>query len=172
MSRFSDTNTSMTWWWRTVPPNRLVSDAGLLCSMLLIALGFLLGTWNLTTPRSMTSGPDTSAAGLRPGVFAHTLVPIAAGYAIAHYFSLLVFDGRQTLLLVSDPFATGLDLLGTAGNSINYSVVSTSTIAAVQVIAIVVGHLVAAVGAHDCAVRLLPVNTTVRQFPLVAAMVA
>jgi hypothetical protein len=164
---------STVWWWRTVPPGYLASNAGLLCSMLLIALVFLLGTWTLTTPRVATSGPGTSSASPGPGAFAHTLVPIAAGYAIAHYFSLLVFDGQQTFILASDPFATGLDLLGTSGGSINYSLVSTSTIAAVQVTAIVLGHLVAAVGAHERAVRLLPRNTAVRtQFPLVAAMVA
>jgi hypothetical protein len=107
------------------------------------------------------------------GAFAHTLVPIAAGYAIAHYFSQLVFDGQQTLILASDPFATGVNLLGTARGSIDYSVVSTSTIATVQVTAIVLGHLVAAVGAHDRAVRLLPGKSAMRtQYPLVAAMVA
>ena len=37
--------------------------------------------------------------------------------------------------------------------------------------AIVCGHLVAAVGAHDRAVRLLPTKTAIRtQYPLVAAM--
>ena len=162
-----------SWWWRTLPPGRLINNAGLGCSMLLIALVFLLGTRSLTTPRVVTTGPGTSSVGPRPGAFAHTLVPIAAGYAIAHYFSLLVFDGQQTLILASDPFASGLDLLGTAKGSIDYSVISTSTIAVVQVSAIVLGHLVAAVGAHDQAVRLLPAKTAIRtQYPLVAAMVA
>ena len=35
-----------TWWWRTLPPGQLVDNAGLACSMLLIALVFLLGTWS------------------------------------------------------------------------------------------------------------------------------
>ena len=166
-----DGMSSTVWWWRTVPPGRLASSTGLVCSILLIAVVFLLGTWSLTTARDCASGPGASSAGPRPGAFAHILVPVAAGYALAHYFSLLVFDGQQALILASDPFASGLDLLGTAGGSIDYSMVSTSTIAAVQVTAIVLGHLVAAVGAHDRAVRLLPGNTAVRQFPLVTAMV-
>jgi hypothetical protein len=59
-----------------------------------------------------------------------------------------------------------------AGYAIGH-LVSTSTIATVQVTAIVLGHLVAAVGAHDRAVRLLPGKTTVHtQYPLVAAMMA
>jgi len=39
------------------------------------------------------------------------------------------------------------------------------------VVAIVLGHLVAAVGARDRAVRLLPANPAVPQLPLVTAMV-
>ena len=46
--------------------------------------------------------------------FAHTLVPIVAGYVLAHYWSLLVLVGQQTISQLSDPFATGADLLGTA----------------------------------------------------------
>lgn len=91
----------------------------------------------------------------------------------SRYFSLLVFDGQLTLILASDPFASGANLLGTAGRTIDYNVLSTSTIATVQVMAIVFGHLVAAVGAHDRAVRLLPGKAAVRtQYPLLAAMIA
>ena len=150
-----------SWWQRTVPTGILTATLGWVCSMLLIGLVFLLGTLSL------------AGVGPRPGAFAHTLVPITAGYAIAHYFSLLVFDGQQTLILASDPFATGADLLGTAGRTIDYTVLSTSAIATVQATAIVFGHLVAAVGAHDRAVRLVPSEAAVRtQYPLLAAMVA
>ncbi len=169
------------WWQSTVPPGIAIATVGLACSTLLIGVVFLLGTWSLTTRRTgipNSAGlPDVGLfdtdARPRPGAFAHTLVPIAAGYAIAHYFSLLVFDGQLTLILASDPFATGANLLGTAGRTIDYNVLSTSTIATVQVMAVVFGHLVAAVGAHDRAVRLLPAKTAVRtQYPLLAAMVA
>ncbi|HEY6425199.1 MAG TPA: hypothetical protein VIY28_18550, partial [Pseudonocardiaceae bacterium] len=150
-----------SWWQRTVPTGILTATIGLASSMLLIALVFLLGTWSLVTPAA------------RPAAFAHILVPIAAGYAIAHYFSLLAFDGQLTVILASDPFATGADLLGTARRTIDYTVISTTTIATVQVTAIVLGHLVAAVGAHDRAVRLLPSGIAVRtQYPLLAAMIA
>ncbi|MGH3915656.1 MAG: hypothetical protein ACRDTC_19950 [Pseudonocardiaceae bacterium] len=146
-----------SWWQSTVPEGVLNATLGLICATLLIALVFVLGTSSLG----------------RPGEFAHTLVPITAGYAIAHYFSLLIFDGQQTLILASDPFARGDDLLGLAGNAIDYTVISTSTIASIQITAIVLGHLVAAVTAHDRAVRLLPSTAAVRtQYPLLAAMVA
>lgn len=153
-----------SWWQLNFPHGELDATLGLTCSILLIGLVFLLGTWSLT-------GTEPGAPG--PGAFAHTLVPIAAGYAIAHYFSLLIFDGQQTLILASDPFGRGADLLGLTGHTIDYTVISTSTIATVQITAIVFGHLVAAVGAHDRAVRLLPSASAVRtQYPLLAAMVA
>ena len=108
-----------------------------------------------------------------PQWLCYGLVPIAAGYAIAHYFSLLIFDGQQTLILASDPFADGVNLLGLTGHKIDYTVISTATIAAIQVTAILFGHLIAAVAAHDRAVRLLPRTAAVRtQYPLLAAMVA
>ncbi|MGH4023349.1 MAG: hypothetical protein ACRDRV_02060 [Pseudonocardiaceae bacterium] len=158
------------WWQANVPYGVLNATLGLLCAMLLIGLVFLLGTWSLV-------GPDAGSAAERPGprpvAFAHTLIPIAAGYAIAHYFSLLIFDGQQALILASDPFADGANLLGLTGRTIDYTVIGTATIAAIQVTAILLGHLVAAVGAHDRAVRLLPGATAVRtQFPLLAAMIA
>ena len=61
---------------------------------------------------------DAGAAGRRrAGLgrrFAHTLVPIAAAYVVAHYFSLLAYQGQDVLRLLSDPLGEGADLLGTA----------------------------------------------------------
>lgn len=100
----------------------------------------------------------TVAAGLagriagRSGVldrYAPSLVPIAAGYAIAHYFSLFLLDGQMTWILASDPFAQGVDLFGTLGRPVDYTLVTPRTISLVQAGAIVVAHLLALVLAHD-----------------------
>ena len=111
-----------------------------------------------------------------PQRLAHSLIPIAVGYALAHYFSLLVFDGQTTYLLASDPYGTGLNLFGTAGKVVDYQVVSARTISVVQVAAIVVGHVVAAVLAHDRALMLPDGGSArasvLRQLPLLAVMVA
>ncbi len=110
---------------------------------------------------------------LQPGVFAHSIVPIAAGYAIAHYFSLLLYDGQATWILASNPFAQdGVDLFGTYGRGIDYAVVGPRTIADVQVGAIVLGHVIGVVLAHDRAVRTTPEHVVRAQLPLVAVMVA
>jgi hypothetical protein len=42
------------------------------------------------------------------------------------------------------PLGTGADLIGTAGRAINYTVISTTGIALVQLGCVVVGHLIAA----------------------------
>ena len=109
----------------------------------------------------------------QPGVFAHSIVPIAAGYAIAHYFSLLVYDGQATWILASNPFARdGVDVFGTYDRAIDFTVVSARTIANVQVGAIVLGHLLGVVLAHDRAVRISSEHATRGQLPLVTVMVA
>lgn len=107
-----------------------------------------------------------------PRAFAHSLVPIAVGYLVAHYFSLLVFEGQRTLILASDPFDSGANLFGTAGLGVDYTVVSATVIATVQVVAVVTGHILGVVAAHDRAVRLFPPRAaTIGQVPLLVLMI-
>ncbi|MDQ1712569.1 MAG: hypothetical protein QOE45_2019 [Frankiaceae bacterium] len=107
-----------------------------------------------------------------PAAFAHSVVPIAVGYAIAHYFSLLVLDGQQAWILASDPFATGANWFGTAHWTIDFTVVSTRFIAVTQISAIVIGHILGVVAAHDRAVALFKGRGAIRgQYPLLAVMV-
>ena len=82
------------------------------------------------------------------------VVPIAVGYAIAHYFSLLLLDGQLTWILLSDPFGTGANSSARPRNAVDLTAVSPRTISVVQVDAIVIGHVLGVVLAHDRAVRL------------------
>ena len=77
-----------------------------------------------------------------------------AAYVVAHYFSLLAYNGQDVLRLASDPLGTGADLLGTADATIDYSVVSATAIWYVQVGALVAGHVAGLVLAHDRALAL------------------
>jgi hypothetical protein len=156
---------SRTSFWNTVIPSGLTTaTAGLACSILLIAAVYLLGTWQVANSDQLDAPTPTT--------FAHTIVPIAAGYLLAHYFSLLIFDGQQTLILASDPFGRGADLFGTSHHIINYTLVSTTAIALVQILAIVGGHLLATVSVHDKAMQTLPAAIATRtQYPLLAIMV-
>jgi hypothetical protein len=93
--------------------------------------------------------------GRRPGrQLVFSLIPILAAYVVAHYFSLLAYQGQDLWRLASDPLGDGSDLFGGAGATIDYGVVSATAIWYVQVAALVVGHVAALVLAHDRALVL------------------
>jgi hypothetical protein len=92
--------------------------------------------------------------------FVHTLVPIALAYVVAHYFSLLAYQGQATTYLISDPLGDGSNLFGTASATIDYSVISATGVWYVQVAALVAGHVSGLILAHD---RALGVYASVRQ---------
>ena len=81
--------------------------------------------------------------------FVHTLIPIAAAYLVAHYFSLLAYTGQSLWPLASDPLGRGSDLFGGAEAGVDYSIVSATQIWYVQVGALVLGHVSGLVLAHD-----------------------
>ena len=82
--------------------------------------------------------------------FAHTLIPIALAYLVAHYFSAFLYQEQaQFTYILSDPLGHGSDLFGTAGGGINYGIVSSNTVWYVQVAALVIGHVTALTLAHD-----------------------
>ena len=89
-------------------------------------------------------------AKLRSG-FAHTLIPIAFAYLVAHYFSLFVFQEQaQFTYLLSDPLGTATtDLFGTASGGIDFNLLTANAIWYVQVGALVIGHVVGLTLAHD-----------------------
>jgi hypothetical protein len=121
---------------------------GLFVTILVVA-----GIWWLAVegmPR-LRSGETRFALSRR---LAHSLLPIAAAYVVAHYFSLLTYNGQDAWRLASDPLGDGADLFGTATAQIDYSVVSATGIWYVQVVALVTGHVTALVLAHDRALQI------------------
>lgn len=92
-----------------------------------------------------------------PRRYAHSLVPIILGYILAHYLTLFIDVGTQTLARASDPFGKGWDILGTAAVEPSYWFsYHPEVLATIKVVGVVVGHVVAAVAAHDRALTLLP----------------
>jgi hypothetical protein len=124
----------------------------------------------------------TTSTGVEPGTrrlalpdqFAHSIVPIVAGYIVAHYLSYLVEVGQQTLIQASDPLSDGSNWFGTAGWSVSYWISYHPTgLATTKVLAVVLGHVVGVVAAHDRALTLLPARHRITgQLPLLLAMVA
>jgi len=69
---------------------------------LLVAIGLVGALWWLGTAGMPRARPGLTRRGLSRR-FAHTLVPIAAAYVVAHYFSLLAYNGQDLWRLASDP---------------------------------------------------------------------
>ena len=104
--------------------------------------------------------------------FAPSLMPIAAAYTIAHYFSYLLLEGQWIIAHISDPFGRGWDLFGTATYLVDFTAISTDTIAWTQTAAIAVGHVLAVAVAHDRAVERWPHRLAMRsQYPMLAVMI-
>lgn len=164
--------TRTQFWQRNVPPDSLLlGTLGLLIPVVVVGGLFLVA---IQAGRRETRSPEGADADiLTANRFAHSLVPVALGYAVAHYFSFLLFEGQVALALLSDPFRLGWDLFGTAERRVDYLLVSPTTIAWVQVGAIVVGHIVGILAAHDRALALLDHRRAVAsQWPLGLLMMA
>ena len=85
--------------------------------------------------------------------FAHSFIPIALAYLVAHYFSLFVFQEQaQFTFLLSDPLGDGSNIFGTASSGINYGLIGSTPIWYIQVGALVIGHVIALAIAHDRAI--------------------
>jgi hypothetical protein len=140
---------------------------GLLAMVLLINGCYRLGIAGMRTVDRRRSPSDLA------GRFAHTLVPIALAYVMAHYFSLLAYQGQAMNYLISDPLGHGSNVFGTASATINYTWIGATGIWYVQVGALVAGHVAGLVLAHDRALALYPNarDATRSQYWMLAVMV-
>jgi hypothetical protein len=149
---------------------RLTDTIFMLVCFAAVALVYMLGIRGMRTVRGAPS-----LARLRAG-FAHSLIPIALGYLVAHYFSLFVFQEQaQFTYLLSDPLGTATtDLFGTASGGVDFTVLSANAIWYVQVGALVVGHVLGLTLAHDRALVYWPDyrQAARSQYWMLAVMVA
>ncbi|MEU2119019.1 hypothetical protein ABZ567_25995 [Streptomyces sp. NPDC016459] len=128
---------------------------GLLATVALAAVcyGLCAGVLRLMNPTLTT--PLTS--------FAHSLLPVALGYLVAHYFSLFVTEGPRMVIMAG----------GTDNALAPAPFLNPGGLATLQVAAIVTGHVLGVVAAHDRSVRLFPPDRAVAgQLPLFALMIA
>lgn len=120
---------------------------------LLVAVGLVAGFYRLGISGMRSIGGKYDEGELR-SAFVHTLVPIAAVYVAAHYFTFLLFEGQAIFYLASDPFGQGWDLFGTASRGIDYSLLSNDATWYFQVAFVVCGHVAGLTLAHDRALVL------------------
>jgi hypothetical protein len=146
-------------------PATAIGTLGLAGTIAVIALAYLLA--------ARASGRVADGRARLPALFAHSLLPIALGYVVAHYFSLAVIQGQRTVILAGDPLGTGDNLFGLGTADVSYAMITPTAMATLQVVAVVTGHIVGAVAAHDRAVRLFPPETARwGQLPLLVLMVS
>lgn len=142
------------------------SSVGLALLIAVVLVSFSLAA------RWMGRYADAPAAAY-PRLMAPSLVPIVVGYAVAHYATLLLVEGQRTAINLSDPLGRGWNVFGSAGMGVNTAIFAfPGIIAVVQLCAIVGGHLLGIVCAHELAVRLLPPDRALAgQLPMLVVMI-
>lgn len=149
-----------------------INTAGLALAAAVLAGGFLA---------AVAAGERLAQSRLPLSISAGTLVwsivPIALAYHLSHYLAVLLVNGQYALVALSDPFALGWNLFGTAYLAVGAGIASGSSAAwaiwNVQAAAIVGGHVLAVVAAHRLAFRLHaePRAAMLCQLPLTVLMV-
>jgi len=164
-----DSFANTSWWISTVQSSDVVAvvwgTGGLAAMTLLVLVTFsLAAAW-------LARYGDRPVADY-PRLMAGSVVPVVVGYVVAHYLTLLVAEGQRTAILWSDPLGRGWDVFGSAGMGVNTALFAHPTaIAVVQAGAIVLGHVLGIVCAHEKAVALLPERAALRgQLPMLAVM--
>ena len=163
---FKDMNAWLRFTQSTPLPVSWVNTVVMLGFCLVVGASLTLATV-LAAPREGVRRSDL------PSLFAHSVVPIIVGYMVAHYLTYFVETGQQTLIQLSDPMGNGSNLLGTANGVVNYWLSMHPTFLAVtKVLAVVAGHVLGVVAAHDRAMKVLPKRHQLTgQLPLLLVMV-
>lgn len=151
-----DSFTNTTWWIKSVQnsnvPSLLWATGGLLTMILVV-----LTTFSLAAVWMSRYGADRARrAGDYPRLLIGSVVPIAIGYAIAHYATLLIIEGQRTAINMSDPLGRGWNVFGSAEMGVNSAIFNQPTaVALIQLGAILTGHIVGIVAAHERSFSLL-----------------
>ena len=147
-----DSFANTTWWIQTVQRSAhpLVWETGGLVMLALIVL------CSFAAAAAWTARYGSRGPGAYPRLMAGSVVPIVVGYAIAHYTTLLILEGQRTAINFSDPLGRGWNVFGSAEMGVNAAIFNHPTaIAMIQLLAIVIGHVLGIVVAHEKAIQLL-----------------
>jgi hypothetical protein len=139
----------------------LIQTAGLIVVWIAFMVAFLIAVLLTQSLHDPERRPES--LGALAGAYAATLLPIAAGYFIAHYLTVLIQSASWLPALLANP-------LETVAPSLDW--IPISVVWYLSVGAIVGGHIVAVVLAHRAALRDSPSRPLLAGLPLVALMVA
>jgi hypothetical protein len=158
-------------WWGEIFGRREFEPWFRTTALLVIVLAIGVGYW-LASWAAARVGRDGHTARDVARSFAHTLVPIALAYVFAHYFTVVLLEGQALLHKASDPFGLGWNLFGTASWRLVFFF-SAEVVWYIQVGAIVIGHVVAVILAHDRALAKFDPDVAGRtQYVMLLLMVA
>ncbi|WP_246111093.1 hypothetical protein [Terrabacter aerolatus] len=159
--------------WSTFVQTSPVSSSLLKTATLLTFFGLVAVTiWLASVVSVRLSGEPFARSFTFVSDIAPSLIPIAGGYVVAHYWSLWVYQGQYAWRLLTDPLGTGADLLGTAGLVPNDALIQPTLVATIQAVSIVVGHLLGVLAAHERAITVLDRRAAVvGQVPLMVVMI-
>ncbi len=150
------------------PAQELAYSVGMMFCLLLITAVYRVGIFGVGKVSERYDRATLTRT------FAHSLVPIAFAYVLAHYFSLLLWQSQAMVYLASDPLGNGANIFGTSGFQIDYHIISYAAIWYVQVAALLSGHVGGLALAHDRALVLYkdPEEAVRSQYWMLAVMVA
>lgn len=154
-------------WIEVLGPSRgwgrtLLDTVGLVWITAIIAGCYLLVVWVAERGAETRIGEPLGVA----------LVPLATGWFLAHDLSLLLAEGQNAYILMSDPFGRGWDLFGTINHTIDYGLTGQAWLRWTQLALLTAGHLAALVVLHDTALRLLPRRAAARALWAMTAAVS
>ncbi len=128
---------------------------GLAGSILILIAVFALIVWS-----GLLMISEGAEFGRAFAMLALSLLPIAFGYHIAHYLTAFLVSGQYVIAALSDPWATGADLLGIAPYYVTTGFFnhmdSVRVIWLTQAGAVVIGHIWSVLLAHRIALDLFP----------------
>ncbi|HET7684351.1 MAG TPA: hypothetical protein VFK34_11860 [Marmoricola sp.] len=151
----------------------LAGDTVLVNALALLLFCLVIGVSFTVAARLTAVEGDVRRRDL-PNRLAHSVIPIIVGYMTAHYLSYFVEQGQITITQLSDPLTRGDDWLGTGDWSVNiWLTLHPTVLASIKVLAVVLGHVLGVIAAHDRALTLLPRrHQVVGQLGLLVIMVA
>jgi hypothetical protein len=118
---------------------------------LVVAVAFVAGAYVAAVEVARRIGRERARL---EQAFIGSLIPIAIAYVVAHYATLLLVQGQLAIPLASDPFGFGWDLFGTLDYRVNVQPLSADQVWYLQTGALVFGHVLGLVIAHDKALAL------------------
>ena len=126
---------------------------------LVAAISIIYGFYRLGILGARSVGGGFTANRLARA-FAHSLVPIALAYVMAHYLTYLLIRGQAVIFLASDPLGDGSNLFHTANYQLDYNIIGAKATWYWQVGFVIAGHVAALTLAHD---RALSMYTNAKQ---------